>query len=253
MIRKRKMNTIVNITGITLKCLGASDENVIKKVKKKEYDKQQYLKNKERKKKLSNQWYLKNREKRKETNKQWYLKNKERRKEINKQWYLKNRERKSELGKKWYLKNREKHNNESKKWFLKNKERKSEISKQWYLKNKEHIRERNKKRRKTDITYKLITNLRRRTTLALKGKSKSANTMTLLGVTNIQLVWKHLESTFKPGMTKENHGLWHIDHIRPCSSFDLSKPEEQAKCFHYTNLQALWAYENLSKSDKYVA
>jgi hypothetical protein len=82
MIKKRKMNTIVNITGITLKCLGASDENVIKKVRKKEYDKQQYLKNKERKKKLSNQWYLKNREKRKETNKQWYLKNKERRKEI---------------------------------------------------------------------------------------------------------------------------------------------------------------------------
>jgi hypothetical protein len=58
--------------------------------------------------------------------------------------------------------------------------------------------------------------------------------MKLLGVTNIELVWKHLELTFKPGMTRENHGEWHIDHIIPCISFDLSKPEEQAKCFHYT-------------------
>jgi hypothetical protein len=250
MIKRRKMNTIVNITGITLKCLGASDESAIKKAKKKEYGKQQYLKNKEKIKKLSNQWYLKNKEKRKETNKQWYLKNKEEKYKYNKQWYLKNKERKKELGNQWYLKNKEKRNNDSREWSLKNKERKKELNKQWYLKNKKHIRERNKKRRKTDITYKLITNLRRRTTLALKGNKKSTNTMILLGVPNLEFLWTHLESTFKPGMTRENHGLWHIDHIIPCASFDLSKPEEQIKCFHYTNLQALWAHENLSKSDK---
>ena len=45
-------------------------------------------------------------------------------------------------------------------------------------------------------------------------------------------------------MTKENHGLWHVDHIIPCASFDLSKPEEQARCFHYSNLQALWSRED---------
>ena len=63
---------------------------------------------------------------------------------------------------------------------------------------------------------------------------------------------KHLESTFKKGMNWEKFkkGVIHIDHIRPCVSFDLSKPEEQAKCFHYTNLQALWAHENLSKGAK---
>jgi hypothetical protein len=38
-------------------------------------------------------------------------------------------------------------------------------------------------------------------------------------------------------MTKENHGLWHVDHIRPCISFNLTDPEQQAICFHYTNLQ----------------
>jgi hypothetical protein len=66
----------------------------------------------------------------------------------------------------------------------------------------------------------------------------------------MQVIWDHLQKQFKEGMTKENHGLWHIDHIRPISSFDLTKPEQQIKCFHYTNLQPLWAKENLSKGSK---
>jgi hypothetical protein len=54
-------------------------------------------------------------------------------------------------------------------------------------------------------------------------------------------------------MTWENHGRygWHIDHIRPCASFDLADPEQQRKCFHYTNLQPLWASENMRKGDKW--
>ena len=52
-------------------------------------------------------------------------------------------------------------------------------------------------------------------------------------------------------MTKENHGKWHVDHIIPCASFDLTKPEQQAKCFHYTNLQPLWAKDNAKKGAKY--
>ena len=63
----------------------------------------------------------------------------------------------------------------------------------------------------------------------------------------------HLEALFQPGMTWDNHAIdgWHIDHIRPCTSFDLTDPEQQRQCFHYTNLQPLWAFDNISKSDKW--
>ena len=62
----------------------------------------------------------------------------------------------------------------------------------------------------------------------------------------------YFQAKFTEGMTWENHGEWHIDHIKPCSLFNLLNEEEQKKCFHYTNLQPLWAFENLSKGCKYI-
>jgi len=61
-----------------------------------------------------------------------------------------------------------------------------------------------------------------------------------------------LESKFQSGMNWENYGEWHIDHIRPLSSFDLTNPTELKLACHYSNLQPLWAYDNLSNSDKRV-
>ena len=87
--------------------------------------------------------------------------------------------------------------------------------------------------------------------MALKTKVKNGKSLELIGC-SVQQLKEHLQNQFKDGMTWQNHSEkgWHIDHIIPCSAFDLSKEEEQKKCFHYMNLQPLWAWENLQKSDK---
>ena len=75
-------------------------------------------------------------------------------------------------------------------------------------------------------------------------------TTQLIGCT-MKHLRSYLEKQFKEGMTWENHGNgWHIDHIVPCAAFDFTQPDQILQCFHYTNLQPLWAHENLSKSDK---
>jgi len=105
-------------------------------------------------------------------------------------------------------------------------------------------------RRKNDINFKIRCNLSSRTWSAVKEVGKADLTLNLLGCTIAELK-KYLELKFKSGMKWNNYGKWHIDHIKPCAKFDLSDPAEQQKCFHYTNLQPLWATENLKKSHKY--
>ena len=99
-----------------------------------------------------------------------------------------------------------------------------------------------------DPSYRATKNIRRRLTLAVQAAKarKSCGTVQLVGCTWDHLR-AHLESQFTPGMTWDDYGQWHIDHIRPCASFDLSDLEQQKECFHYTNLQPLWAEENIKK------
>jgi hypothetical protein len=118
--------------------------------------------------------------------------------------------------------------------------------------NKKHRKKLTQKyldRRKNDPNFKLLTILRGRIKDVLRGHSKSDSTINVLGCT-IEELWQHLEKQFQPNMTKENHGEWHVDHIIPCTSFDLTDPKQQVKCFHYTNLQPLWALDNLKKGQK---
>lgn len=99
---------------------------------------------------------------------------------------------------------------------------------------------------------RMKNSLRCRVGIAMKKQSgsKAMKTMTLIGCTVAELR-DHLEAKFQPGMTWENYGKWHVDHIRPCASFDLLDPGEQVKCFHFTNLQPLWAAENHAKGAKW--
>jgi hypothetical protein len=110
------------------------------------------------------------------------------------------------------------------------------------------IRRYYRNRRKTDSTYRLSANLRGRVAKALNGINKSANTIKLLGC-SIEKLRLYLQKRFERGMSWKNYGYWgwHVDHIKPCSSFNLADPKQQRKCFHYTNLQPLWRKENQTK------
>lgn len=123
-------------------------------------------------------------------------------------------------------------------------ERKYEKVRQWHKANPTN-------RRKT-TQDRLANNLRTRIRIALHGSAKCAPTYRLIGVSGIEEFRSLMEKKFKPGMTWENYGRdgWHIDHIRPCASFDLSDPRQQRECFHHTNLQPLWALENIRKGDR---
>tara|TARA_Y100000296_G_C5112162_1_gene225753 strand:+ start:62 stop:976 length:915 start_codon:yes stop_codon:yes gene_type:complete len=112
-------------------------------------------------------------------------------------------------------------------------------------------------RRKNNPQFRFKQNLSRRVRSALtKFKTrKNISTLELTGIKSIQFLMHHIAKQFKPDsegvpMTWDNYGEWHIDHIKPCSSFDLTCPIQQKLCFHYTNLQPLWAIDNLKKQDK---
>lgn len=102
----------------------------------------------------------------------------------------------------------------------------------------------------TDPNYKIKSCVQARIRQALKNNWKAFGTSELIGC-SIQYLRNWLENSFDENMTWENHGrYWHIDHIIPCAKFDLSNPEQQKECFHYTNLQPLTAIENVRKGDR---
>lgn len=105
-----------------------------------------------------------------------------------------------------------------------------------------------------DKNFKMRHVLRSRLRQALKrqGVAKSDNTMDLLGC-SIEEFKAHMEAQFEPWMSWDNwaHDTWHIDHVKPCAAFDLSDPEQQKECFHYTNMRPLEALTNMRKNKRY--
>lgn len=97
-----------------------------------------------------------------------------------------------------------------------------------------------------DPLFRLLKNLNHRVNdFEVRDKQKSA--LALIGC-DLDWVIAWLEVQFKPGMSWENYGLvWHVDHKRPCNTFDLNDPVQQRQCFHWSNLQPLFAQENLTK------
>lgn len=131
-----------------------------------------------------------------------------------------------------------------KKNYIDNKEQKKEYQKEYKKNNKEIINQRRKIYFDKNPNAKMAALLRTRIYFAMKLKNskKAYATKELLGCT-IEFFKEYIESKFRPNMNWENCGKngWHFDHIKPCASFNLSDPEEQKNCFHYTNIQPLWA------------
>jgi hypothetical protein len=177
--------------------------------------------------------------------------------------------------KKWNKKYREFHKKELKERYennknyfseryQKNKDTIIEQHKEYYQNNKEKIKQYHKDYRKThkkqrnnytnnkiknDINFKLKIRLRIRLYGAIKNNWKVGSAVKDLGC-SISELKTYLESKFQEGMTWKNWSKtgWHIDHITPLDSFNLQNREEFLKACHYTNLQPMWAEENLKKN-----
>lgn len=205
----------------------------------KHYSKEYYKNNTSKLIQYTKKWKENNKDKISKTGKEWREKNKEKIKKYEKEYSLINKEKKSL----YYLKNKEKYQKCRKEYYLNNKEKIKEKNKEWLINNKEKRKEYIRNYIPTD-NAKLAKAIRKGIMQTIKryDTKKSDSTMKLVGC-SMKFFREYIESKFTKGMTWENRGNngWHFDHIRPCSSFDLSDPEQQKICFHYTNLQPLWA------------
>ena len=156
-----------------------------------------------------------------------------------------NKEKRKQQYDKWYSKNREERLKRRKKWREENKEKLAK-----YRKDNKHISREFYQRHKNNPLFRLKSSVRSRIRIAITNQRLNKNTSTakMLGCTWEELK-QHLESKFTEGMKWDNYGEWHVDHIKPLSLANTE--EEMIKLNHYTNLQPLWAKDNLSKGSKY--
>lgn len=224
-----------------------------------------------------------NKDKERERQRLWRLKNPEKAAEIQKRYResnrvalqekrSKNRDKARLASRSHYERNRELYRVRRQQYRADNTEKLSAAGKNYYRRNRgkvleahriyrqsnhEATRKRNREYQqqkwRTDFSYWLKKTVGRRMRDAIGSQSanKKGRTWSLIGCTPQELA-EHLESQFLPGMSWENYGYrgWHVDHIIPLAKFDLRDAEQQAAAFHYTNLQPLWAEDNLRKSDK---
>ncbi len=174
-------------------------------------------------------------------------------KDYDKTRYYENIDREKKRMKKWRETNVEYHRQQVKEWRQENPEKVREIERR-RLEDPERRSARNawyRKKRREDLNYRIAGSLRSRlraaTRAQLKGLSpKKGSAIENLGCSMDEFIL-YIEGLFQDGMSWENYGEWHLDHILPLSGFDLSDPEQVKKACHCTNLQPLRAEDNLSK------
>lgn len=173
--------------------------------------------------------------------------------------YYANRDSYIKKGKQ-YRDNRTDEQKERKKKYDKEyKEKNKEKLLAWRLKNADKIREHKRiwsnNKAATDICYRIKRNIRTRIRCALKPNNayKVDTSENLLGC-SIDFFKNYMESLFTEGMNWDKFlsADIEIDHIKPCAKFDLTKESEQRKCFHYTNCQPMWWFDNNKKGATYI-
>jgi len=203
----------------------------------------------------SSEYYQKNKEKIKEKSRKYYQENKNGKiKEYRENNKDKIKQYEHEYSKKYrfgdkreeLLANKRKYHWDNREKIL---EKKKEYSKRPEVKS--NRRKKSKRDYHNNIQYKLTTLIRSRLRFAIKNKSKQGSAIKNLGC-SIDELKTHLENKFQEGMTWDNwtNNGWHIDHIKPLCHFNLEDPKQLAEACHYTNLQPLWSYDNISKGNK---
>ena len=182
-------------------------------------------------------------EERKEYNKAYYQANKEKHKAYNEV----NKEERKEYNKAWREKNKEREKERQKAWREANREK----QKAYYEANREKRKAYMKERWKTDPLFKLKRSLRCASGKAWKGKTKPKTTEKLLGCTYNDFK-DYITAQFVGNMSWDNYGdAWHIDHIIPLATVeDVSQTELISSLCHFSNLQPLFAEDNISKNDR---
>jgi len=201
----------------------------------------------------NSQRYKIKKEKIRANNKNWRIYNKNKVNGIAKSWRNKNKKTVSRIRKKYRESNKEKISLATNEWRRLNQGYIKEYSKKYYKANRKDIIAKNSKRHmeryRSDIDYRIKHSLRRRLNNAIRKNQKAGSTIGYLGC-SIKELKIYLELKFVIGMTWDNYGEWHIDHIRPLASFDLTDEKQYREACHYTNLQPLWAVDNLRKGSK---
>lgn len=153
-----------------------------------------------------------------------------------------------------YLKRKDAVLKRCREYVIENPEKSSARKKAYYRANKPKIRAQiqewyvNKK--KTDLGFRMLCNLRRRLAHVIAGETKSARTIELLGC-DIPTFMAHIESKFTQGMSWRNYGKWQVDHVVPFFAHDMATEEGQRASFHYMNTQPLWREHNQSKGKRF--
>lgn len=137
-----------------------------------------------------------------------------------------------------------------KKYYEDNKDLVKKRSKQRRIDKRELINKQQVDRRKNDLGYKILCNMRGRLNKVMNGQQKSDTTKNLIGC-EFDFLKQHFRDYYYSEMEDNNYGsYWVIDHIIPCALFDLTNPEHQKICFHWTNLQPLTVADNLEKGER---